>query len=142
LVTLIQSWENMERKRRGGWPARTPKPGERVPMSFRVTPEFKAKLDQAAVESGKSLAQEVEQRLERSFVDAEIWGGHLNLAAHHMLATVVFTLAAEVRGSPEIWLSDPKAFEAVLRIWRVALKAVGIPALKDYPDDAAEKAPR
>jgi hypothetical protein len=127
----------MEKKRRGGWPARTPAPGERVPMSFRVTPAFKAKLDQAAAESGKSLAQEVEQRLERSFVDAEIWGGHLNMAAHHALAGVVFTMAGVSRKNPESWLSDPKTFETVLRIWRVALKTAGFPALKDYPDDGA-----
>jgi hypothetical protein len=48
------------RKRRGGWPARTYKPGERVPMSFRVTPEFKEKLDRAALKSGRSLIQEIE----------------------------------------------------------------------------------
>jgi hypothetical protein len=54
------------RKRRGGWPARTYKPGERVPMSFRVTPEFKEKLDRAALESGRSLAQEIEIQLELS----------------------------------------------------------------------------
>jgi hypothetical protein len=124
-----------KQKRRPGRPARTPAPGERVPMSFRVTPTFKARLDKAAQESGKSLAQEVEQRLERTFVDAEIWGGHLNMAAHHMLATVVFTMAGVSRKTPESWLYDPETFEAVLRIWRVALKAVGIPALKDYPDD-------
>jgi hypothetical protein len=35
-------------------------------MSFRVTPEFKAKLDRAARESGRSLSQELELRLERS----------------------------------------------------------------------------
>src|SRR6267378_3796536 len=57
---------NTEPKRRGGWPERTPEPGERVPMSFRVTPGFKEKLDRAARESGRSLAQEIELRLERS----------------------------------------------------------------------------
>ena len=128
-----------KQRRRPGRPPRTPAPGERVPMSFRVTPEFKAKLDQAAKESGKSLAQEVEQRLERSFVDAEIWGGHLNMAAHHALAAVVFTLAGEARIKPESWLYNPKAFEVVIKVWRVALKAAGIPALKDYPDDTAEE---
>ena len=58
--------KDTEGKRRGGRPTRTPEPGERVPMSFRVTPEFKAKLDRVAKVSGRSLAQEVELRLERS----------------------------------------------------------------------------
>jgi len=38
----------------------------RVPMSFRVSPEFKARVDQAARENGRSLAQEIELRLERT----------------------------------------------------------------------------
>lgn len=43
-------------------------PGERVAMSFRVTPEMKAKLDTAAATSGRSLSQEIELRLEQAFL--------------------------------------------------------------------------
>ena len=42
-------------------------PGERVPVMSRTTRELRAKLEQAASVSGRSLAQEVELRLERSF---------------------------------------------------------------------------
>jgi hypothetical protein len=38
-------------------------------MSFRVTPAFKEKIDRAAQESGRSLAQEIEFRLEQSLED-------------------------------------------------------------------------
>lgn len=43
----------------------------RVPMSVRTTPLLRARMDQAARASGRSLAQEVEFRLEQSFRDEE-----------------------------------------------------------------------
>jgi hypothetical protein len=43
-------------------------------MSFRVTPTFKEKINQAAQESGRSLAQEIEFRLERSLEDRHMAG--------------------------------------------------------------------
>ncbi len=36
-------------------------------MSFRVTPELKTKMDEAAERSGRSVTQEIEHRLERDF---------------------------------------------------------------------------
>ncbi|MFJ7441292.1 hypothetical protein ACIQW5_27020 [Methylorubrum thiocyanatum] len=41
---------------------------KRVPLSLRTTPELRARLCLAADQSGRSLAQEVEFRLENSFV--------------------------------------------------------------------------
>jgi hypothetical protein len=40
---------------------------KRVPLSLRVTPQLKARLDAAAAETGRSQTQEIEFRLERSF---------------------------------------------------------------------------
>ncbi len=57
----------MKTPSRGGRPKRQPKPGERVQLSLRVTPELKAELDEAANQSGRSQSQEAELRLERSF---------------------------------------------------------------------------
>jgi hypothetical protein len=59
-------------RKRAGRPSRELQPGERVPMSFRVTPELKAKMDAAAEESGRSVTQEIEFRLEQSFRDDRI----------------------------------------------------------------------
>src|SRR5215207_1706061 len=42
--------------------------GVRHPTSFRVTTELKDKLEDAASKLGRSLSQEIEQRLELSFV--------------------------------------------------------------------------
>ncbi len=53
-------------------PARAKLPpgeGKRVPLNMRTTRETREKLEKSAAESGRSLAQEVEYRLERSFAD-------------------------------------------------------------------------
>jgi predicted HicB family RNase H-like nuclease len=42
-------------------------PGKRYPLNMRTTKELRDKVDGAAMASGRSLVQEVEFRLERSF---------------------------------------------------------------------------
>jgi TraY domain-containing protein len=72
---------------RVGRPMRQPKvTGQRVPLSLRVTPEMKARLDKAALKSGRSQSQEAEFRLERSF-------------DHEGLLKEVLTLAYGERGA-------------------------------------------
>ncbi len=58
--------EKAPTKRRGR-PPKAPEEVKRVPLSLRTTPEFRKKFENAATKSGRSIAQEVEQRLERSF---------------------------------------------------------------------------
>ena len=41
--------------------------GKRVPVMTRTTTELRSQIEQAAAKSGRSLAQEVERRLEQSF---------------------------------------------------------------------------
>lgn len=53
-------------KKRIGRPTKRPKPGERVALGLRITPEMKRNLERAAVKSGRSLSQEVERRIDRS----------------------------------------------------------------------------
>ena len=53
-------------KKRIGRPTKKPKPGERVPLGLRVTPEMKKRLERAAIKNGRSISQEAELRLERS----------------------------------------------------------------------------
>lgn len=45
--------------------------GKRHPLNMRTTAELRAKLGWAATQSGRSLAQEVEYRLERSFIEVD-----------------------------------------------------------------------
>lgn len=53
----------------------------RVPLSFRVTPEFKDRLDRIAEDSGRSLAAEMEVRLTQS-LDGEVQAKFFSAAAH------------------------------------------------------------
>lgn len=55
-------------KKKGGRPALKPEDRRLPPMGFRPTLDLRGKLDQASAESGKSLSQEIESRLERSFL--------------------------------------------------------------------------
>ena len=113
----------MQRKRPGGRQARDPEPG-RVPISFRVTPAFKAELDYAAKRSGRSLAQEIELRLERS-IDAQHWLREtLELAFDRQTAALMLAIGCAVQGAAGTvmmlelprrasWLSNAFAFRQV-----------------------------
>ena len=57
-------------------PRKLPKAAARVPLSMRVTPAVRKKLERAALKRGRSISQEAEIRLEQSF-DRE---GHLILS--------------------------------------------------------------
>lgn len=53
-----------------GRPPKAPGDGKRWPLNMRTTRELRDRLEQAATASGRSLAQEVEMRLEKSFWQA------------------------------------------------------------------------
>jgi hypothetical protein len=55
--------------KRIGRPTKPPVEGERVPLGLRVTAAAKRKLEEAAIKSGRSISQEAELRIERSFDD-------------------------------------------------------------------------
>jgi hypothetical protein len=58
--------------KRIGRPTKPPVEGERVPLGLRVTAEAKRKLEEAAIKSGRSISQEAELRIERSFDEDRI----------------------------------------------------------------------
>ncbi len=93
----------------------------RKTTSTRITPELRAKLDAAAEQSERSLAQEVEIRLERSFAEeksqAEIsdeavrgvytsFGKLETFLVARLLANAIHTIEA-VTGKN--WMDDPEA---------------------------------
>lgn len=55
-----------------GRKALPPTPGTRNSLGLKVTAETKHKLLEAARHSGRSMSQEAESRIERSFVDDEV----------------------------------------------------------------------
>jgi len=111
----------MKTKRRSGRPARQLLAGERVPMSFRVPPEVKEMMDQAAEKSGRSVAQEIEMRLVRSFRMEKLRDEVLELAFGRIDSDLIYVLGkilqistsqAKVLTHAECWYDDSSAFKA------------------------------
>jgi hypothetical protein len=122
-------------------------------MSFRVTPQFKEKLDRVAKKSGRSLAQEIELRLERSLDEERHLAEALELAFDRQVAGLMLAIGCVLRegwlGQPtrerSDWLSDPKAFRAVaesINVWlewidpSTPIKAGAIKAILDDANTA------
>jgi TraY domain len=78
--------------RPGGPPKRKPKDGERVALSLRMTPALKRQLDAAAEKGGRSLSQEAEVRLERSFDHQDLLSEVLTIAYGKEMAGVLMFL--------------------------------------------------
>jgi hypothetical protein len=128
-------------------------PGERVPLSFRVTPEFKARIDRAAALSGRSTAQEIELRLEHSLADPPYPSEIVALA--ELLGRVMFETGDSIAGANRWsghgstpWLADPYAFNQALNAaHRILEKAEiegdaaphGLFATKAYPRKLARQ---
>jgi hypothetical protein len=95
--------------------------GKRYPLNMRTTFEARQELERAAAASGRSLAQEVEHRLNRSFVEdgkiAEMFGDRRTFVLMQMMAQAVHF--GHTPSNPT-WLDDPiefeKAISAALRI--------------------------
>lgn len=125
--------------RSGGRP-RPPNEGERFPISFRVTPATKRRLDEAARVSGRSQSQEAELRLEQSFRDEQHLEQALELIYGQQLAGVLTVLSDVMKrvgerafnasldpasGETDIsWLSDPYSYDQAMKGACVILEAM------------------
>jgi len=108
---------------------RQPKPGERVSLGLRVTPEMKRQLDRAAERSGRSQSQEAELRLEQSFRDQgsminameltyggtasfilRLLGPMMREVGQHAGFAATFTLEGA-----QNWRANPYAYDQVVR---------------------------
>ena len=87
----------MARKQTKKRPGRPAGPVERVPMSFRVTPDTKSRLEELAKQSGRSISQEAELRLERSFEREEALYEALSAVYDARLAGVVLAVAETIK---------------------------------------------
>lgn len=108
-------------KRPRGRPALPPEEGKRYALGIRTTRNLKDLLQKAADSSGRSVAHEIEHRLENSFAEETRWGG----AADYRLAILLFAIfehtgkrLAAIDGHPEWtteeWVRDPSCFEGAL----------------------------
>ena len=78
--------------------------GKRFPLSLRITEEMRTKLHNAAAQTGRSVSQEVEFRLERSFTrEEDVWGG-----AHteRLLRMLAIAIEGQEKSTGKKWTED------------------------------------
>ena len=126
-------------KRKIGRPGRKPNEGERVGLSLRVTPETKRTLDAAAEKAGRSLSQEAEYRLERSFQNEQLLPQLLDMAYGRQLAGLLIALGRSMRDAGWFvgmqsnepfsgwgdWFSSPVAYGAAVVAAKEVLHGFG-----------------
>ena len=115
--------------------------GKRAQLNVRVTDELKNNMDAAAKASGRSVAQEVEFRLEQSFMDdaalARSFGGK-HLMALMQLAGTTAAYVERQMGYPAH--EDPASFRQVMVVVKEAMEVLGGQKMKDDPGGIGAKA--
>ena len=97
-----------------GRPPLPPGEGKRHPLNMRTTKALRDRLEAASKESGRSLVQEVEFRVEQSFERTDFGLEALGLGGpdNHTFVTLVglmFKKICEITGAQSVW-TDPQAF--------------------------------
>ena len=88
--------------------------GKRYPLNMRTTKETRERLEAAALANGRSMAQEVEVRLERSFSEERGFGGPEMRRLAYLMATA-FATAGQLRAAGKTqWIADQSCFRAGL----------------------------
>jgi TraY domain len=95
--------------------------GKRHPLNMRTTAETRDKLEAAAASSGRSLAQEVEYRLDASFADELAFPDRRLKQWAYLLAGVFHErgeFEAGMRGQPGMpiaeWMADPMIYQSAM----------------------------
>lgn len=86
---------------------------DRVPMSFRVRPALKAKMEAATALSGRSLMHETESILESHFENQDRMGG---ARVEHLLKSLAEAAQKQYPGG-DGWLDDTEAYAVVADGW-------------------------
>lgn len=118
----------------GGRPKREAELGERVHVGFRVTPEMKLRLQHAADARGRSVSQEAEMRLDRSFDREDLLPQALSLVYGPRAAGLVLAIAAAMdkAGFSEVvssqyetyhWVDSPPLYKEAEQAANVILRA-------------------
>src|SRR5262249_45475195 len=89
-----------------------PGKGKRHPLNMRTTKEVRELLERAAAESGRSLVQEVEHRLETSFRDDAFFQFAGDAVTQKIIRPIVYYLGI-LRHRDLDWRSNPDATQAV-----------------------------
>jgi hypothetical protein len=103
--------------------------GKSSVFSTRIRPDLKLKLEQGAKKSGRSLSQEIEHRLRRTFVDdekiSEMFGDRRTFLLMQMMAMAIRFKGDD--GLPGKWLENPDDFEIAIAAALSVLEAVRPP---------------
>jgi hypothetical protein len=106
--------------------------GKSSVFSTRIRPDLRKWLEKATKQSGRSLSQEVEHRLRRSFVEddkiAEAFGDRRTFRLMRMMADAIH-LTEEKDAEAGDWLSNPYSFHVALNAALSVLRAVEPPGL-------------
>ncbi len=122
-----------------GRPPLAPEKRRGASLGFRPTPEIRAKLEEAAAVADRSLSQEIESRLERSFEREEslyeAFGGRRSFTLGKVIANVASLIESS---SGKNWRSHRQTFEEVRSAVMKVLEALG-PTRKAPADNELER---
>lgn len=97
---------------------------KRAAVALRTTPAIKGRLQSAADTRGRSITQEVEHRIERSFETDDLFGGQHNVR-------LLVLLAAEIRraehATGKAWNDDTATHAAAAKLVAEAMDRAGPP---------------
>jgi hypothetical protein len=100
--------------------------GKSSVFSTRIRPDLRKSLEKAAKASGRSLSQEVEYRLRRSFVEddkiADAFGDRRTYRLMRMMSDAI-QLSLQDQND-ENWLDDPFRFRVALAAMRSVVEAI------------------
>jgi len=94
---------------------------KRTPLSLRIAPSLRERLESAVAENGRSITQEAELRLGQTFLIQDLLDqvldlafGHVDADLLHILGTITkqANFAARTLGGDEHWRDDGSAFKA------------------------------
>ena len=107
--------------------------GKSTVFSTRIRPDLRQKLEQAAKKSRRSLSQEIEHRLRRSFVEdekiSEMFGDRRTFLLMQMMAMAIRFKGDD--GPPGEWLQNPDDFEIAIAAALSVLEAIRPPVPVD-----------
>jgi hypothetical protein len=96
-------------------------------LSTRIREDTRKALENAALASGRSLSQEIEYRLRRSFDEdrklIEVFGSRKNYGILRMISSVM-DLSGNLANPEKTWLEDPYAFEMMKTSVSLVLDAI------------------
>jgi hypothetical protein len=101
--------------------------GKSKVLSTRIRPDTRARLEAAKAESKRSLSQEIEYRLHRTFIEDEkievVFGSRQVFGLMKLIASVI-NLPTNLKNRNATWLNDPYLFDQAFGGVITVLKAI------------------